>query len=73
MDGLQHIVMRMVILKKTMNNKFLLSCKRRLQYWKHEHKCKRLGDTRDAFEKKVDRCRYLELSDLIDIYSDIAD
>ena len=59
-----------------MNNKieeFLLSCERRLKYWAHEHKCKRLGDTRGAFEKKVDRCRYLELPDLIDCYSDIKD
>ncbi len=52
---------------------FLLACRRRLSYWTHEYKCKRLGDTRDAFEKKVDRCRYLELRDEIKLFSDFPD
>ena len=41
------------------------SCGCRLRYWKYEFTCWRNGDTRKAFKKKVDRCRYLELPDLI--------
>jgi len=40
-------------------------CACRLRYWKHEFTCWKNGDTRKAFKKKVDRCRYLELGDLI--------
>jgi hypothetical protein len=35
--------------------------KRRLKYMKHEFKCWKDGDTRDDFEKLVDKCRILRL------------
>ncbi len=68
--------MLMEILKKMKNNiinNFLLAYKRRLHYWAHEYKCKRMGDTRGAFKKKIDRCRYLQLPDLIETVSDFPD
>ena len=42
--------------------RFVMAWRRRYRYWKHERNHRLNGDTRDEFEKYVDKCRILELN-----------
>ena len=47
--------------------------RRRVRFALHEVKCKWNGDNRDEFERYVDRCRILELSNVIENVAGIPD
>lgn len=50
---------------KTLVSELKRRARNRVKFWKNELRYKTQGDNRDAYTKKVHKCRYLELPDVI--------